>query len=181
MLGAIWAQSTDGFIGRDGGLPWSLPEDLAHFRAVTNGHPVLMGRTTWESLPDRFRPLPGRENLVLSRRDAPLAGATVVPDAGAALAVLAGRDAWVIGGLQVYTALLPYVDRLELTEVDMLVSSGTRAPEGGAVWAVVGRDPANGWHTSAVGLRYRFRSLVRTPMTDDASGEIPRQVPGGRR
>ncbi len=161
MLGAIWAQSVDGVIGVDGGLPWHLPEDLAHFRAVTAGHAVVMGRSTWDSLPERFRPLPGRRNVVLSRRVAELPGATVVADAAGALAAVAGEDAWVVGGLQVYALLLDHADRVEITDVDVVVGRGTPAPELGSGWAAVGEDPADGWHTAASGLRYRFRSLRR--------------------
>jgi len=120
MLAAIWAQSTDGFIGRDGVLPWSVPEDMAHFRRLTDDQVVVMGRATWESLPDRFRPLPGRDNIVLSRHAVVLAGASVVPDVAAALHAVAGRPAWVIGGAQVYAALLPHTDRLEVTDVDVV-------------------------------------------------------------
>ena len=66
-LGAIWAQTDAGIIGRDGDMPWYAPEDLAHFKKVTLGAPVIMGRRTWESFPPRFRPLPGRTNIVISR------------------------------------------------------------------------------------------------------------------
>ena len=94
VLGLIWAQSVarpgqPSIIGRDGRLPWHLPEDLAHFRAVTRGHPVIMGRRTWDSLPPRFRPLPQRRNIVLTAdRDwsAPGAEAAANPDAALKLA-----------------------------------------------------------------------------------------------
>jgi dihydrofolate reductase len=161
MLAAIWAQSVDGMIGRDGTLPWHVPEDLAHFRRVTGGDAVIMGRGTWDSLPERFRPLPGRDNIVLSRALGEVPGAVVVGGIGEALAAVAGRDAWVIGGAQVYAAFLPGTRRIELTEVDVVVREGTRAPVLGDEWARVGADPAEGWHTSVTGLRYRFRSLAR--------------------
>lgn len=66
-LGAIWAQTIDGVIGRDGVMPWHVPEDLAHFKEATAGKPVIMGRRTWESLPDAYKPLPGRVNIIVSR------------------------------------------------------------------------------------------------------------------
>jgi dihydrofolate reductase len=161
-LGAIWAQSADGVIGRDGALPWSLPEDLARFRRLTDGCVVVMGRATWESLPDAYRPLPGRENVVLSRRGLDAPGATVVPDVAAALDVVGRRPAWVVGGGQVYAALLPYTSRAEVTDVDVLVGPGVRAPRLGEGWRLLGQDPADGgWHTSRTGLRYRFRTLER--------------------
>ncbi|HWS57836.1 MAG TPA: dihydrofolate reductase [Actinotalea sp.] len=160
----IWAQSADGVIGVDGALPWHLPEDLAHFRALTAGHPVVMGHATWRSLPPRFRPLPGRENIVLSRTPGlALPGARVVPDVDAALAAVAGRRAWVIGGAQVYEAFLAVADRLEVTEVDVVVGAGTSAPALGGDWHPVARDPADGWAVSTTGLRYRFVRLERRP------------------
>ena len=70
-VGLVWAQSTSGVIGRGGDIPWRVPEDLARFKEVTMGHSVVMGRRTWESLPARVRPLPGRRNVVLSRRPRP--------------------------------------------------------------------------------------------------------------
>ena len=68
-LGVVWAQTSTGVIGKDGGMPWKLPEDLRHFSRLTSGHPVIMGRKTWESFPDKFRPLPGRTNLVITRKE----------------------------------------------------------------------------------------------------------------
>lgn len=162
-LAAVWAQSADGVIGRDGGLPWSLPEDLAHFRRLTEGSVVVMGRTTWESLPPAYRPLPGRENVVLSRRGLDAPGATVVPDLAAALAVVGDRPAWVVGGAQVYEALLDRVARVEVTDVDVLVGDGVRAPDLSIGWRLVATDPPDGgWSVSRTGLRYRFRSLERS-------------------
>lgn len=162
ILAAVWAQSVDGVIGRDGGLPWTLPEDMAHFRALTAGHVVLMGRATWESLPVAYRPLPGRENVVLSRGGLDAPGATVVPDVDAALAVVGDRPAWVVGGAQVYAALLPLVARVEVTEVDVRLGDGVRAPRLDPGWRTVAADPVDGgWHTSRTGLRYRFRSVER--------------------
>lgn len=163
MLGLVWAQSREGVIGVGGDLPWDLPEDRAHFRAVTDGHPVVMGRATWDSLPARFRPLPGRENVVLSRRpDLVLEGATVVPGVEGALEVVADRDAWVIGGAAVYAAFLDRADRIEVTDVDVTVTGDTWAPRPDpADWSEVAREPVDGWATSRTGLRYRFRSLRR--------------------
>jgi dihydrofolate reductase len=112
----------NGAIGRDNQLLWRLPEDLKHFRALTMGAPVIMGRKTWDSLPERFRPLPGRHNIVLSRSGEFRAeGASVATTLDEALA-LAERDAperaFVIGGEQIYREALPKADELELTEVE---------------------------------------------------------------
>jgi dihydrofolate reductase len=119
-LNLIYARAANGVIGctRDGrpAMPWHLPEDLAHFRRLTQGCPVIMGRTTWDSLPPRFRPLPGRVNLVLTRdevRAAELRAAGAVPVASLEAALTHCRtlrdqhgrppaEVWVIGGAQVY-------------------------------------------------------------------------------
>jgi dihydrofolate reductase len=107
-------------IGRDNGLLWHLPEDMAHFKALTQGQPVLMGRKTWDSLPERFRPLPGRRNIVLSRQPGlMLNGAEVFTDLQSALLACAGLpQVCVIGGAQIYTEAMAHADVLELTEVD---------------------------------------------------------------
>jgi dihydrofolate reductase len=155
----IWAQSTTGVIGRDGRLPWRLPEDMAHFREVTGGHPVIMGRRTWESLPDRFRPLPGRRNLVLSRRpgfEAP--GAEVVGSLAEAVRLVGYETAWLAGGAEVYAAGADGLASVaEVTEVDIEVSGDTLAPPL-AGWRL---DAAAEWRTSATGLRYRFLRYSR--------------------
>ncbi|MEU6130310.1 dihydrofolate reductase [Saccharopolyspora sp. NPDC047091] len=150
MIGLIWAQSTTGVIGRDGTMPWHLPEDLKHFRTTTAGATVLMGRRTWESLPPRFRPLPGRRNLVLSRT--PQDGAETFTDLPAALAAADG-DVWVIGGAAVYRAALPLADRIVVTEIREPFDGDTVAPD-------VGRPPdrTTDWQESTTGLHYRFRT-----------------------
>jgi dihydrofolate reductase len=116
----IAAVARNGVIGRDNALLWHLPEDMRHFRAVTSGHPVIMGRKTWESLPPRFRPLPGRRNIVVTRQPAWQAdGAKMVASPEAALALLSASDhAFVIGGAELYAAMLPWADELLLTEID---------------------------------------------------------------
>jgi dihydrofolate reductase len=164
-LGLVWAQTPTGVIGRDGALPWRLPEDLAHFREVTDGHPVVMGRATWLSLPDRFRPLPGRLNVVLSRDPAFVAsGARVAASLEAALAVAhdeaasAGGEVWVMGGAAVYSAALPLADVLEITEVDVDVRGDAFAPD---VDPDGWRTIAGPWLTSGTGLRYRFVRRTR--------------------
>lgn len=160
-LGLVWAQARDGVIGRDGRLPWHLPEDLAHFRALTRGATVVMGRATWESLPERFRPLPGRRNVVLTRDPGYAApGAEVTASLDVALAC--ADDVWVIGGAQVYAAALPVADRLAVTQVDVDVEGDAVAPTVGADWQLTGQDPPEGWHTSTSGLGYRFVDYRRS-------------------
>ncbi|WP_163506152.1 dihydrofolate reductase [Fodinicola acaciae] len=148
MIGVEWAQSSNGVIGRDGVLPWHLPEDMAHFRTLTAGATVLMGRRTWESLPPRFRPLPGRRNLVLSRR--PQDGVETFADLSQALAAASG-DVWVMGGAAVYEAALPYADRIVVTEIQESFDGDTYAPK-------IGREPdtVGDWQESSTGLHYRF-------------------------
>jgi len=161
-INLIWAQSANGVIGADGTLPWRIPEDLAHFRELTDGATVVMGRATWESLPPRFRPLPGRRNVVLSRDpsyDAP--GAMVVTSLTDALADTGDAVVWIGGGAAVYAAALPSADRLCVTDVDLVVDGDVPAPQIPADWVEVSRDPAQGWHTSSNGIRYCWRELIR--------------------
>ena len=160
MIGLVWAEAANKVIGRDGALPWHLPEDLAHFRALTRGATVVMGRRTWDSLPPRFRPLPGRRNLVLTRnRSWSAAGAETVTELSEALA--ADAEIWVIGGAEVYRAAEPRADLAVITELAEPFSGDAHAPELGADWTVTGTDPARGWYESDAGLHYRFRTLRR--------------------
>jgi dihydrofolate reductase len=139
-----------------------VPEDQARFKALTLGSTVLMGRNTWESLPERFRPLPGRRNIVVTARPGYVThGAEVVASVGEALAVLGDSDVWVIGGSRLYAAALPLAHRLEVTDVDVSVDGDTWAPEIGPDWRTENTEPAEGWLTSRTGIRYRFRTLTR--------------------
>ncbi|MEO8814743.1 MAG: dihydrofolate reductase [Mycobacterium sp.] len=157
-VGLIWAQSTSGIIGRDGDIPWRLPEDQARFKQLTLGHAVVMGRLTWESLPASVRPLPGRTNVVLTRQgDYSPDGARVVSTLDAALT---GAQTWVIGGAQIYALALPAATRCEVTEIDIDLprrETDALAPPLGPQWC----DEPGEWLTSRMGLRYRFRSYRR--------------------
>jgi dihydrofolate reductase len=157
----VWAQAEGGVIGRDGGLPWHLPEDLAHFKTLTMGSTVVMGRATWDSLPPRFRPLPGRHNVVLSRTPGWAAdGATAAGSLTEALTAASG-DLWVIGGASVYQEAMAVADRLVVTEIDAAFAGDAYAPQVGAAWQPVHRDPVDGWLESRTGLRYRFITYTR--------------------
>ncbi|OII07467.1 dihydrofolate reductase [Curtobacterium sp. MCBA15_005] len=159
MIGMVWARSTTGVIGADGGMPWHVPEDLAHFKQVTGDATVLMGRRTWESLPERFRPLPGRRNVVLTRDTSWTAdGAEVVHDLHAALDTDA--TVWVIGGGQVYDAALDAADHISETLIDVDVVGDTVAPTLGeaAGWTLADEGP---WQESRTGTRYRFLEWQR--------------------
>ncbi len=140
-------------------MPWHLPEDLAHFKRVTLGAPVVMGRRTWESLPERFRPLPGRENIVVTRDAALVApGARVVRSTADAFAA-AGEKIWVIGGGELYRAALPLATELVITRIDMTVpDADTFAPELSSDWQLV--DPGEPL-VSQTGLGYRFERYLR--------------------
>ncbi len=156
----IWAQARGGVIGANGTLPWHLPEDLALFRRLTLDSTVVMGRATWDSLPDAVRPLPRRHNVVLTRNrswSAPGAQAEHSPER------VAQRypDAWVIGGASVYAALMPYARRVMCTLIDQHVEGDTFAPELGEDWKCVVRDPPDGWATSRHGVRYAVCDYAR--------------------
>ena len=160
-VGLVWAQAHDRVIGRDNAIPWRIPEDLRHFKEITGEARVVMGRRTWESLPARFRPLPGRENVVLTSDpsyDAP--GARLAASLADALAD--SGDAWVIGGANVYAEAIAIADRLEVTEVDLEVDGDTQARVIGREWMLQESSPADGWHESSNdGIRYRFLTYRR--------------------
>lgn len=130
----IAAVARNGVIGRDGGLPWHIRDDMRRFKALTAGCPVVMGRRTWESLPSRARPLPGRLNIVVTRRAGWHAdGAQAVPSLEQALAHVASLAPavprlFVIGGAEIYAGALPLADELELTEVQMDVAGDATFP-----------------------------------------------------
>jgi dihydrofolate reductase len=157
-VGLIWAQSTSGVIGRDNGIPWRLPEDLVRFKDLTMGHTVVMGRLTWESLPAKVKPLPGRRNVVVTRQAGYMAsGATVV---GGVDEALTDDETWVIGGAQIYTLALPIATRCEVTEVEIDLrreDDDAVAPVLDGAW--VGTEGE--WLTSTSGLRYRFATYLR--------------------
>jgi dihydrofolate reductase len=169
VISLVWAQAADRVIGQGGQIPWRIPEDLAHFRALTMGATVVMGRRTWDSLPPRFRPLDGRRNVVLTRQpDWSAAGAERA--ASFDDAVRDSGEIWVIGGAQVYEIALPGADRIVMTEVDGSFDGDAYAPELDATWQATAHDPETGWRTSTGGLRYRIvtlqRALVAPPSRD---------------
>src|SRR6185369_3573759 len=141
-VGVIFARARNGAIGKDGVMPWHLPEDLAHFKQVTLGCPVIMGRKTWDSLPPRFRPLPGRTNIVVTRQtDWQSAGATRAGSLEEALALCAGApEVWVIGGAQIYAQALPLAHMAEVTEIEIDVDGDAFAPTFDGAWKEVARE-----------------------------------------
>lgn len=158
-IGLIWAQTPDGVIGADNTIPWRLPEDMAHFKATTLGHPVIMGRKTWDSLPARFRPLAGRRNIVVTRDAGWTAeGAERAGSVEEALELTADAAAWVMGGGEIYRATLPHARTLSVTEVDTAIDGDTYAPSIDADWQVA---EDTDWRDSTTGLRYRIRRYTR--------------------
>ena len=141
MISYVVAVSRNGVIGREGGLPWTISTDLKRFKEITMGKPVVMGRKTWESLPRK--PLPGRRNIVITRKPGYVAeGAEVAPDSREAIALCGGEpEIAVIGGGEIYRLFWPLVDRLYLTEVDIEVEGDTHFPAVRAEeWREVGRE-----------------------------------------
>lgn len=158
-LGLVWAQARNGVIGKDGVLPWHLPEDLAHFKRTTLGAPVIMGRRTWESLPPRFRPLPGRRNVVITRDPAwQAAGADRAASLDEAVALCAGAPvAWVTGGAEIFRLAIPRAHVAVVTEIDADFEGDVHAPGLGAGW----RETARERHVSAGGIGYSFVTYER--------------------
>jgi dihydrofolate reductase len=156
----VAAVARGGVIGRDGVLPWHLPEDMARFRELTTGHAVVMGRKTWDSLPNRFRPLPGRRNVVVTR--SPEWSAEGAERAGSleeALRLLEHEErVFVIGGAEVYATALQYAEELLVTEVDLEIAGDTYFPEWDrAEFEDVSREPL----VSADGTPFAFVTYER--------------------
>lgn len=164
-INMIWGQTYNGIIGRNGAMPWYVPEDLKHFRETTRGHTVIMGRRTWESLPPENRPMKGRHNIVLTRQKGWEAeGAHVVHTVDKALdAVPAGEtEVWIMGGGEIYAAFMDRADFLLITDLDFYENGDTSAPWVTDDWAVDSLDPANGdVLISTQGVGYRFRRMKR--------------------
>ena len=159
-IGLVWAEADGGVIGAGGEMPWHVPEDLAHFKAVTAGRPVVMGRKTWDSLPERFKPLPGRRTIVITRK--PEWEAPGAERAGSLRQALEGLDdrVWVIGGGEVFRQAIQDADLLEITQLDLQTTGDAFAPVWTG-WTVSATEPDAGWHTSRTGIRYRFLTCTR--------------------
>jgi dihydrofolate reductase len=128
MISLVYAQSRNGVIGKDGGLPWHISSDLKRFKELTLGKPMIMGRKTWDSLPRK--PLPGRVNIIVSRQNRFVAEGAIVTQT-VEQALRAAGDApeiCVIGGAEIYRQFLPLAQRIYLTEVDLEVDGDAKAP-----------------------------------------------------
>jgi dihydrofolate reductase len=160
----IFARAANGVIGKDNAMPWHLPEDLAHFKRTTMGAPVIMGRKTWDSLPPKFRPLPGRINVVVTRQTDWLhhagnpIGVQCANGLGLALDQLHSHtDVWVIGGAEIYAQALPLASKAVVTEIDATFEGDAFAPQFGPDWTETTRES----HVSSTGLQFSFVTYTR--------------------
>ncbi len=148
MVTLVAAVARNGCIGKDGGLPWRIPEDMQRYRRITMGKVVVMGRKTWESIPAKFRPLPGRINVVVTRNPdyAVPGGVERVPSLEAALAAHAAEDVIVNGGGEIYARAMPRADALDITHVHRDVDGDTFFPPiDPVVWRETWREDHDGF------------------------------------
>jgi len=158
-LKLILARARNGTIGQNNTLPWHLPEDLAHFKKTTMGSPVLMGRNTWESIPQKFRPLPGRMNFILSNTlTSDLSGTKVVKSIDEAISIIGpNTDLWVIGGALVYSQCMKLATQAVITEIDADFEGEAKAPIFDDSWHELSRTR----HTAVNGLIYSIVYLEK--------------------
>ncbi len=153
-LHLIYARARNGTIGKDGQMPWHLPEDLAHFKRVTLGQPVIMGRKTWDSLPARFRPLPGRVNIVITRQtDWRADGAWRAASIEDAMRLCGDvPDAWIMGGAEIYRQAEPLASTAVVTVIDADFEGDAFAPTLSPAWQETARES----HVATSGLAFSF-------------------------
>ena len=151
----VVAIADNGVIGKDGGIPWRIPEDLQRFKALTMGYPIVMGRKTWDSLPRK--PLPGRVNVVVTRqKDWQAEGAVTAASLGQATSGTSGT-VMVIGGAEIYQRALPLASRIELTEIHKDFDGDARFQLDRSGWHETARED----HVTLDGLRYSYVTLTR--------------------
>ena len=159
QLHLIFARAANGVIGKNNQIPWHLPEDMAHFKRTTAGCPVIMGRKTWDSIPARFRPLPGRRNVVVTRQaDWQAEGAERADSLLRAIDLCsAAPDIWVIGGAQIYAQAMPLAYNAVVTEIEADYEGDAYAPQFGPEW----RESRREAHVAASGLKFSFVTYQR--------------------
>lgn len=151
----VVAIADNGVIGKDGGLPWHISDDMKRFKALTMGHTVVMGRKTWDSLPRK--PLPGRVNVVVTRQaDWNAEGAVAASSLGAATSGTSGT-VMIIGGAEIYNRALPMATRIELTEVHQAFEGDAKFELDRTGWTETARES----HVTPEGLRYSYVTLTR--------------------
>jgi dihydrofolate reductase len=158
-LHLIYARARNGVIGKNNQMPWHLPEDLAHFKRVTLGQPVIMGRKTWDSIPAKFRPLPGRLNIVVTRQsDWQAEGALRASSMEEACRLCGDEpDAWIMGGAEIYRQAEPLASTAVVTEIDAEFDGDAFAPVLSSKWHEVQRES----HLAASGLPYSFVTYLQ--------------------
>lgn len=162
VISLIAALGENRAIGKGGALLWHIPDDMRRFKEITAGHPVIMGRKTWESLPEKFRPLPGRTNIVVTRQARyPASGAIVAASVEAARAQASrspgGDEIFIIGGGELYAAALPSAHRLYLTLIDDAKEGDIFFPSYETEFTKILSDESREWNE----LRYRWLTLAR--------------------
>ncbi len=159
-LHLIFARARNGVIGNQGTMPWHLPEDLAHLKKTTMGCPVIMGRKTWDSLPPKFKPLPGRLNVVVTRQsewqaDGALRAGSLTQ---AAAACESHANVWILGGAEIYAQALPLASSAVVTEIDADFDGDAYAPQFGPGWTKTPGMP----QVSSTGIRFSFSTYHNT-------------------
>jgi len=159
QINMIFARAANGVIGNKNRMPWHLPEDLAHFKRLTHGWPVIMGRKTWDSLPPKFKPLPGRDNVVITRQPGWTAeGASRAKSLEDALKrCQAFEEVWIIGGAQIYTLAEPLAHQIEVTDLAQDFEGDAFAPLLNHHWIESAREN----HVSAGGMGFSFITYKR--------------------
>lgn len=173
-LSVIAAVSDNNVIGRDGKLPWYLPDDLKHFHDITVGHAVIMGHKTYESIPKKHRPLPDRTNIIVTRQDMGMPGCIVVHSFEEAIeqaryqslkSKVSNPEVFVIGGAEIYRQALPLVQRIYLTRVHTQVDGDAFFPDvAWGEWLEISREehPADTRHAYAFTFAmYKRRTVGR--------------------
>jgi dihydrofolate reductase len=148
MITSIAAISTNGVIGQDNRLPWRIPEDVARYKQLTMGKTIIMGRKTWESIPEKYRPLPGRKNVVITRNASYQVpeGVEIFHTLEEALHAHAGDEVIINGGAEIYAQAMPVVNRLEITEVHQTIEGDTKFPDiDPAIWKETAREDHEGF------------------------------------
>jgi dihydrofolate reductase len=156
----IFARASNGVIGKENTLPWYIPEDMKRFKELTAGSTVIMGRKTYDSLPAKFKPLPGRTNVVITRqKDWNQQGVVVAYSAEEALTLCPkDKDIWVIGGSEIYCMFMEYAQQIEITEIEKEFDGDAFSPKLDSDWEMTDKTETK----ESNGLFYHFTTYTRT-------------------
>jgi len=171
MINFIYARSLNGVIGHEGKMPWHIPEDLEVFKAKTKGSTVVMGRKTWDSLPEAYKPLPDRKNIVVSTNSGALLSQDLQPHLVVApdtiVELVKDKDVWIIGGAETFQLFMPYVEEIHETVVQLNVEGDTalgfNPAELTEFYPTVGPEATPGWVQSKGGTVFRINLFKRKP------------------